>query len=480
MIMSDSMTTRISEYVVEAMKAWEVPGSAICVIHDGDTILSSAFGVQDIETDTPTQRETIFWIASNTKAITSFSAALLVDDGLLEWDKPLKEYLPTLRMATPELTENVTISDLLCHRTGIPGTYDWNIFNHIVSRREMYDRLQYVEPSKPFRTTYQYNNMMYALAGYVVETLAGIGWEKFVAERIFQPLGISNFTINYRFPADLPSVSCSFAKMPDGMRHFPVPESWKREVWEPAPAGGVNTNIVEAEKWLRLHLDGGIHAGSPLISKKNLDVMYAPHVAVAAVGQFPELSHPSAGLGWNIGYHRGIRKISHGGALGSYIAFLPDKNIGVAMLTNMGTTLSQAVTGQVFDELLGVEPAPWIERFSEQEKQEQTAMIEYAATVKIAKIEGTDESIAPNELIGRYTHTIGGDIELRLAEDTLEVDGIGTPSSLERYHYDTYVTKMPFPPSEIFMTFSRAANGEVKSMVLRRPDGIESEYLKQS
>lgn len=478
--MRDNVTTRISEYVLEAMNAWEVPGSAICVIQDGNTILSSAFGVQNIETDTPTQRETIFWIASNTKAITSFSAALLVDDGLLEWDKPLKEYLPTLRMATPELTENVTISDLLCHRTGIPGTYDWYIFNHIVSRQDMFDRLRYVEPNKPFRTAYQYNNMMYALAGYVVETLAGIGWEKFVTERIFLPLGISNFTVNYRFPADLPSVSSSFAKMPDGVRRFPVPESWKREVWAPAPAGGVNTNIVEVEKWLRLHLDGGMHAGSQLISKKNLDVIYAPHVAVAAVGQFPELSHPSAGLGWNVGYHRGVRKISHGGALGSYIAFLPDKNIGVAMLTNMGTNLSQAVAAQVFDELLGVDPAPWIERFSELQKREQATTQAHMVAVHVAKIEGTDGSLAPNELTGKYSHIIGGDIEVRLDGDALVVDGIGAPSALERFHYDTYVTKMPFPPSEVFMTFSRSADGSVTSMVLRRPDGIESEYLKQS
>ena len=475
--MSENAVAKIRDYLEKGMQAWQVPGATICLVHKGETILSEAFGLRNIDSGEPTERETVFWIASNTKAMAALSLALLVDEGRLDWDEPIRTYVPTLRMATRQLTENVSVRDLLSHRTGLPGSYDWFMRNPAFNRRDIFDRLRYMEPNKGFRTTFQYNNLMYALAGFLLEEITGRGWEDFVADRIFRPLGIETYDFNYLRPASYPSLSPCYAQTPEGIQRFPVPASWEREVWAPAPAGGVNTNIIEIEKWLRLQLGGGKIDGNTIVSKSVLDDTYAPHIPVSRDAPIRGLSHSSAGLGWWTSYHRGIRKVSHGGALGSYVAFLPEEEIGFAILTNLSSPLRQALAAYAFDLLLGFEPSPWIELFREQQDQMDRKATEGAEARKIRKIEGTRGSFSAQELSGLYTSPLGGDITLSAPNGELEAAVFGTRLKLEHLHYDTYVARMPYPPAEIYVTFNRDLRGGVGGMTTVA-EGLETDYAR--
>ena len=226
-------------FVNEAIKAWEVPGLALGIVKDGRIILAQGYGFRDIEGKLPVTPKTLFAIGSCTKAFTTFVMGTLVDEGKLDWDAPVRNYIPEFRMYDRVATELMTPRDLVTHRSGLPR-HDLVWYNATISRKKIVDRLPYLVPSETFRSKFQYNNLMFMTAGYLVERVTGQSWEDTVRHRIFEPLGMtgSNFSVKDS------QKTADFAK-PYADRDDKVVEVPFRDISNAGPAGSINSNVED-------------------------------------------------------------------------------------------------------------------------------------------------------------------------------------------------------------------------------------------
>ncbi|MEW5901563.1 MAG: serine hydrolase domain-containing protein, partial [Acidobacteriota bacterium] len=178
------------------MAEWKVPGMAVAIVKDGQVILAEGYGLKDVKNNLKVTPQTIFAIGSSSKAFTATAMGILTDDGKLDWDKPVREYLPSFKLWDLFASERMTPRDLVCHRSGLPR-HDVMWYNSPLSRKELFDRIQYLKPNKDFRANFQYQNLMFMTAGYLVGQLSGSTWEEFTKKKIFEPLGMndSNFSV---------------------------------------------------------------------------------------------------------------------------------------------------------------------------------------------------------------------------------------------------------------------------------------------
>src|SRR4051794_22317400 len=232
------------------MAKWHVPGAAVAVIYKGEVILSKGYGLRDVAKSLPVTPETLFAIGSCTKAFTSFDIALLVEEDKLNWDTPIREYLPDFRMFDPVASEQMTARDLTSHRGGLPR-HDFLWYGSSFSREELYHRLRYLKPNKPFRSGYDYQNLMFMLAGYLVGKVAGTSWEAFTQQRILDRLGMSDTNFSVSVSETAANASLPYEFQDDTIKLIPF-----RNIDNVAPAGSINSTLVDMLKWLRLHMQG--------------------------------------------------------------------------------------------------------------------------------------------------------------------------------------------------------------------------------
>lgn len=262
------------KYVESLLERWEVPGLAVCVIKDGEVIYMNGFGRRDLETGLAVTPETLFAIGSVSKPFTALSVGMLVDEGKLNWDTPLVEYLPDFRLYDEYATFHATPRDLLAHRTGLPGHY-MMIAATRFNREEIYRRLRYLQPTAELRAAYQYNNLMYMTSGYLVGQIAGRTWEEFIAERIFKPLGMKRSTFRGPGVANLDNLANPHEKKHGKLAAIPFAT---RDV--AAPAGGIISSAEEMAEWLKLYLNHGRVGERQLVSPAVLKEMHTPQIPI--------------------------------------------------------------------------------------------------------------------------------------------------------------------------------------------------------
>lgn len=352
----DTSLVDVDQKIVLWMKEWNVPGMAVGVVKDGQMLLYKGYGVRDVDKGLPVTPNTVFSIASNTKAFTSLSAALLVDAGKLEWDKPVVDVVPEFKVADSLVNREITIRDMLCHRTGLPEHFLlYDIFPS--DRERLVKSLQYTQPSLGFRQVYHYNNVVFAVAGYIVGRIAGMTWEDFVQKNIFNPLGMdhSSFGLNIQ-----------------RMEEFAYPYEYKdglirvntfRDEESANPAGGINASLDDMLKWLNLYLKNGKIGEEQFISYRNLTETYTPHIMTKFVPWSTTSPMEAYGLGWKIEVYRGRTFINHGGILtdryASWVAWLPREEIGIVILSNAGTMLPYYLSYIITEKLIGIDIAYW-------------------------------------------------------------------------------------------------------------------------
>jgi CubicO group peptidase (beta-lactamase class C family) len=345
-----------SEKVEDLMSKWQVPGLAIGVVRDGETIYLKGFGYRDLENKRPVTTKTVFGIGSISKSFTSMSVAMLVDEAKLTWDTPVINYLPDFKLYDDYATLHATLRDLLCHRTGM-ADHLLMTYGSPFSREEIYRRLRYLEPNLEFREKYQYNNLMYLTAGYLVGRVCGGTWEDFVKKRIFSPLQMdaSSFSLEIQEAQDY-----SLPYILSGGKIMALP-FLNRD--SSAPSGGINSNVEDLIKWLKLHLDQGKVGENQLVSAESLKeiltpqmpVSYSPESAVGAIQDY--------GMGWNIQPYLGHHLNHVGGWIEgfvSWISFMPFDGIGVVVLCNMSDCeLPYLLHYVIYDRLLGLKKVDW-------------------------------------------------------------------------------------------------------------------------
>jgi CubicO group peptidase (beta-lactamase class C family) len=293
--------------------------------------------------------ETLVYIASSTKAFTSLSCALLVEQNKLAWDKPLVNYIPSFETTDEYITKNATIVDLLSHRTGIKEFT--NLGQENVLRSGLFAELKNNAPNKPFRKAWQYNNSMYGIVGHIIELLSERTWEDFVKDFILSPLEMTNSDFSFVFDWKHDNRTKLYIKKAARVEFVP-PESKinKYDTW--GPAGSINSNAVDMGKWLMFLLNEGVYQGNRLVSKENFKMMIEPHCITDITPESDNETTPYYGLGWFIQNYKGRRIISHKGSFGSFISFLPDEQIGVTVLANMDSMLGRDISYSIYDLVL--------------------------------------------------------------------------------------------------------------------------------
>jgi CubicO group peptidase (beta-lactamase class C family) len=353
----------IDAIVAKAMKDWGVPGAAVVVAHADRVLTLSGYGVKQLGKPDPVTPDTVFPLASCSKAFTTTLMAMLADDGTIRWDDPVRKHLPNFRLSDPHADALVTMRDIASHRTGV-GQHDLLWYRAPWDLDEVIRRSARLPVDRPFRGAFQYSSIMVAAAGRAVANRAGRPWEDLVRDRITGPLGMTGVTFTTADPAfkkaDLPT---GYRKTKAGDLE-PLP---RYETAEPNPAGSINCTARDMVPWLKFHLAGGVHAGKRLVSAANLAETKTPHVPLKMDASLkrlnPDTVQMTYGMGWLIYDYRGKKVFAHGGKIDGYrtqVTLLPDERIGIALFHNVhDINMNQALGNAITDHLLGLPAKDW-------------------------------------------------------------------------------------------------------------------------
>ena len=362
----------VDVYVAKAMETFCAPGLSLAIVENGKPIVARGYGVRDITTHAPVNERTAFPIGSESKAFTAAALAILVDRGKLKWTDRVVDRLPGFQMYDPYATEHMTVRDLLTHRSGL-GLGEGDLLIVPTTNRTRADivhALRYLKPATGFREEYAYDNILYIVAGVLVEAASGQTWEGFVHDNIFVPLAMHDSVTNY--DANLPNGVSLHARIDGPIRGLGTLTKLEHGL-EPhvsAPAGAINLSAVDMASWMTMWLnEGKLSDGKALLSKDSLHMLWSPVVVVDDEG-FPgpmalASPHLSAyALGWFVQDYRGHKIISHtGGVLGAISALylVPDMGLGIAVSVNSEDTgARRAVLFHLLDEYLGLTQPDWI------------------------------------------------------------------------------------------------------------------------
>ena len=456
-------------YVARVMQDWKVPGAAIAIVKDGKVVFSKGYGLRDVKNNLPVTEQTLFPIASITKSFTVATLGTLASEGKLDWDKPVREYLPDFRLYDDVLTARVTPRDLVTHRTGLPR-HDATWYRSGLTREEMYARLRYLEPNRDLRREFQYNNLMFMTAGYLAGKLAGSSWEDAVRARIFQPLGMrsSGFDFGGTFKS---ATDVAHAYRKDDKE---VPHEVPIYPGDPAlgPAGAIVSNLSDMTQYLLMYLNHGKHGDRQIVSEADIRQMITPQMVMHTADLDPELGYANYGMGLFVTTYRGHKFVQHGGNLDGFsllISFLPDDNMGSVILLNMdGSSLREVISYNINDRMLGLEPLDWSKRELDRYLAFKKSDAEAREKNYVPRRENTQFSHAIDEYVGEYSNPAYGTIEVGRAgnDRDLKITFHTMQSTAQHWHYDVW--RVPHDPLDLLqetaIMFNTGWQGDISSL----------------
>ncbi len=432
----------LDQYINSSMKDWKVPGASVAIVRGQSVVYMKGFGVRDIRANQPVTPDTLFDIGSCTKAFTSAAIAMLVNEGKMQWDGKVNTYIPFFHLRDPLADENVTLRDLLTHRTGLPGTdLLWYVYPQ-ASRDELIRRLAYVEPTAGFRAEFQYQNLMYVAAGYAVGQVTHSTWEDFVKSRIFQPLGMSESDTSANDAQKSPDYATPHEQNPDGSVK-PIP--W-HNIDNAGPAGSINSSARDMAKWITFQLSDGVYEGKRLISAENMREMHTPQMVIQPGGEIPTVFLPdstqiSYGLGWFVQDYRGHQLIVHAGDIDGFatmVVLIPEIHTGFSVVINMTSLYRQVLGYQIADRLLGLPDAGWSAHFKKLQV-DLTAQEKSSESWLSKKTPGTHPSRDLSAYAGTYRNPAYGDAEITFQNEKLKLRFHSIETNLDHFQYDTFV-----------------------------------------
>lgn len=457
----------LDRYVESSMKQWQVPGVAIGIVQGSAPIYLKGYGVRNITTQAPVTPDTLFDIGSCTKAFTAASIAMLVDEKKMNWDDRVIKSIPFFHLYDPIADESVTLRDLLTHRTGLPGA-DLIWYGSSFPRDEVVRRAAFVRPSAGFRTTFQYQNVMYVALGVAVEQVTGISWDDFVKQRIFAPLGMTESDTSATDAQRAPDFASPHSERDGKLEVIP----W-RNIDSAGPAGSINSSVRDMAKWIALQLNEGEFDGKRLISAKNMAEMHQPQIVVPP-GEIPTVFFPdsmqlSYGMGWFIQDYRGHQLILHPGDIDGFEALtvlIPEIHSGYEVLVNKGgDSYRQALGYHIADVLLHLPEKDWNAYFKNSDAVLE-AMEKKQTTAWQSK--RNPNAHASHELAAyaaTYDNPAYGDIQVKTDGDHLTFTFHDVTSPLEHFQYDTFVVRLrPEGDSQSRITFNQNADGDISSL----------------
>jgi len=469
----------LDDLVARVMRAFEVPGISVAVVKDDAVVVAKGYGVRKLGEPAAVDARTLFGIASNTKVFTATALGLLVEEGKLRWDAPVIDYLPSFQMWDPYVTREMTIRDLLVHRSGLglgagdllwwpPSTYD---------RKEIARRLRFIKPATSFRSAYAYDNVLYLVAGEVIETVSGRSWEEFVSSRILAKVGMTSSNVKHSAAAQPGNVAAPHARVDGKVRPIQPFDSDNTN-----PAGGVNTCADDIAKWLRVLVnEGRLADGSQLFSAatwRQISTTVTPLPNGAPPPELPALKSNSRGyaLGLEARDFRGYKVLTHTGGLPGYVSrvlLVPELKLGVAVLTNQESGEAfDTIAWAVADYYAGGPQTSWLEGFEKMSARETAALVESERKTTAARNAASKPSLPLAQYAGVYRDAWYGDVAIANEGGKLVIRFTKTPAlvgDLEPWQYDTFVAKWRDRElrADAFVTFSLNPDGSIDQAKLR-------------
>lgn len=478
------------ERVEQVRKTVGVPGMAIAIVEDGKTVLAKGYGEKRLGSGDPVTPNTIFPTGSTGKAVTAAALATLVDAGKIAWDDKVIDRLPGFQMYDPWVTREITIRDLLVHRSGLGlGAGDLLFVPRSnLSRAEAVSRLRHIKPATSFRSGYAYDNILYMVAGQLIEAVTGQTWETYVKEHVFRPAGMNDSITDDADRFAEPDRAQPHARMSSGLRGAGDQEVLDERdglARNAAPAGGLAVSAVDMGRWIAIQLaQGKLPGGGQLYSEAQAKQMWTPVVLLPVAQRTGDMkplqsNFSTYALGWNVSDYRGVKLVSHGGAVFGFqtmVALIPDKNVGFAIEINSEDGESiQGLAYELIDHYLGLPKYDWPAKFVAFKKERIAAGLKAhkAAAAVPAKV-------GPSLPVARYAGTFRdawyGDIEVAQSGKGLTIDFKSTPrmgGRLEHYQYDTFVTRFDDKTIEpAYVTFALGAEGNVERVTMKAASPI--------
>jgi len=469
----------IDAYAQKVQTDWKIPGLAIAIVKDDKVIFQKGYGVRDINKPDKVDENTLFAVASNSKAFTTASLAILIDEGKIGgWDDKVSKYLPEFQMYDAYVTQELTIRDLVSHRSGLDtfsGDLLW--YDTTYSPDEILRRVRYLKPVRGFRAGYGYQNLMFLAAGRIVEKVSGKTWGAFVKERILTPLGMTRTTLSVK----------------DLKENYAMPHNESGGKLRALPLGnidnsiglaGLNSSVAEMAKWLRLQLGRGTFEGKEIFKKDRSGEMWQQNIFIG-VNPNPAPNATTTmfsgyGLGWVLNDYRGRKVVSHTGGLDGMItqtAMMPAENLGLVVLTNSETGAIGILRNKIFDVFTNSPKRDWNAEALDRAKKAKTEEAKESEKNDASRVQNTKPSLALKDYAGTYSGEMYGDVTVAEENGKLVLRLVPAPNfvaDLEHWHYDTFQIKWRnsvnynFPRG--WVTFTLNGQGKTDQLKIDQPN----------
>jgi CubicO group peptidase (beta-lactamase class C family) len=443
----DPRLAALDRYAEKARAEWGAPAVAVAVVVKDSVVFAKGYGVLEKGKPAKADANTIFAIGSSSKAFTTASMAMLVDEGKLRWDEPAAPRLPGWELADPWVTREILVRDLVTHRVGLDrADRIWGATTF--DRNEILRRQRYIRRTASFRQIFGYNNHMFVAAGRLIENASGLTWDEFVKQRIFAPLGMERATTSTKPLAGMTNVATPHAWGRDSV--IPIP--W-HNIDNVGPAGSINASAREMAEWLRLQLGKGSYRGRRLISETAMKEMHSPQTVIPIERWFASLSpvnHQMVpgthffmyGMGWFLQNFRGRYLVHHGGSIDgmrALVAMAPEEQIGIVVLTNLNpSSIDEGITFKFFELFLGGGTRDWSREMLDSTMAIRGRILAQERAGEAARIGGTQPTLPLAKYAGTYADSAYGDAVIREQSGKLTIE-FGTASGdLEHWHFDTF------------------------------------------
>jgi CubicO group peptidase (beta-lactamase class C family) len=465
----------LDAYVASSMKTFDVPGIAVAIVKDSKIVVAKGYGIRKLGDSTPVDEFTMFGIGSNTKAFTTAALATLVDEGRLSWDDPVYQRLPGFVMYDPYVSHEMTIRDLLTHRSGMGlGEGDLLFWPHSTyTREEVIYKLRFMRPASSFRSHYAYDNLLYMTAGQIIPAVTGTSWDDYIRQHIFAPLGMNHSNVSntafkpgddYAFPHS--NVDGKLQVIPFG------------ELDNAGPAGSINSCAADMAKWVQLQLNRGkfVDRDGHLFTEQRSKEMWSAQTILPVGDPPPPLAGLKANfadyaLGWGLRDYHGRKLVGHTGGVGGFVSrvmLVPEENLGVVVLTN-------AEEGGAFDSILyhvldyyfHLPPTDWIAAYKTLKDTEEKDAAETMKKAEGSRDANSKPSLPLEKYAGVYNDAWYGPITIRMENGGLVITFDHTPGmigDLQRWQHDTFKAHWRVRTIEdAFVTFSLNPDGTIDS-----------------
>jgi CubicO group peptidase (beta-lactamase class C family) len=481
-------------YMAQTLKDWNTPGIGVGIVVNDKLVFAKGYGYRDYEKKLLFTPTTLQQIASNSKLFTAVAAGMLVEDGKLTWDKPVRESVPTIQFYNDQLNNNITLRDMLSHRTGVTR-HDLIWFKSPFSRKELFERLKYLEPQEPMRQTFLYNNLMFSAVGEIIELQSGQRWEQFVREKILAPLDMKTTTYSIEDMNQHADHGVPFREKRDSFELYKIP--YYEDTEGVAPAGAIISNIDELSHWLIALMNDGKYNGKQVLPAKVLKETLQPAIGLPntlgeALG-FWELLNPAYGMGRQTLSYRGHLLTLHGGDLPGFhsqVSFMPNDKIGVIVLviSDHSAPLYNIVSYNVYERLLGLDQTPWSQRQLKMRLANKKAGTEARAKAGADRVPNTKPSHALADYAAEYESPAYGIVKISVKGDALRFDFHDFHFPMTHFHYDRFDTPDDEQYGRFSVNFRTNPQGDVDTAVIsldqaevvftRKPETLDARLLQ--